>query len=143
MKKKRVYVDMDDTMCDFITEYRNRLLINPKIQYPQSQYGFFESLKPIQGALEGIKELDKYYDVWILTKPSVKNPWCYTGKRIWVENHLGIEWCDKLILSPDKSLLKGDYLIDDVIHEGFEGEHLHFGRDFLTWEEILIYLIYK
>ena len=36
--------------------------------------------------------------------------------------------CDRLILCPDKSLLKGDVLIDDTPWPGFEGQQLLFSR---------------
>ena len=140
MKRKIIYVDMDDTLCDFMTEYRRGLITNPANQYPQSVYGFWEKLKPLKGAIAAINKLAEDHEVWILTKPSYMNPLCYTGKRVWVENHLGLEWCNRLILSPDKSLFKGDYLIDDMWHAGFEGYQIHFGTsNFLTWESVLRY----
>jgi 5'(3')-deoxyribonucleotidase len=137
----RIYVDMDDTLCDFLKMAEINLQRNPSIKYPQSQYGFFTSLPPIYGAIHGYKELEEMgYDVWILTRPSVKNPLCYTEKRVWVENWLGLETCDKLILCPDKALLKGDYLIDDQPWDGFEGTQLLFGSDeFLNWQVIIKY----
>ena len=110
---KTAYVDMDQVLCDFVGRFQIEFAKNPDIKYPQATYGFWESLEPIPGGIEGINVLKEHYDTYILTKPSYLNPWCYTGKRVWVENHLGIDWCDRLIISPNKSLLKGDYLIDD------------------------------
>ncbi len=50
-----------------------------------------------------------------------------------VENHLGFEFTHNLILTTNKGLLKGDYLIDDYVagrgQENFEGELIHFGSD--------------
>ncbi len=132
---------MDDTLCNFTKKHKECQTIDCK--YPQSQYGFFTSLEPIENAIESYIELEKYYDVWILTRPSFKNPLCYTEKRIWVENYLGLERCSKLILSPDKSLLIGDYLIDDVVHPGFIGEHIHFATDkFPDWKHVLKYFLF-
>lgn len=51
---------------------------------------------------------------------------------------------NKLIISPNKGLNKGDYLIDDH-KEGrgqdrFEGTLMHFGsREFENWEHVLEY----
>lgn len=141
LNKEIIYVDMDQVLCDFYKGFLIELNKNPKQKYPQSAWGFFLNLEPIEGAIDGIKELATKYDVWILTRPSVLNPLCYTEKRVWVENHLGMEWCEKLILSPNKTLFKGKYLIDDVKWK-FDGEQLLFGSDkFPDWKSVLNYLM--
>lgn len=137
-----IYVDMDDTLCDFLGEYRKRKLENDTLTYPQSIHGFFTNLSPLEDAIESYKLLEKHFDVRILTAPSVMNPSCYTEKRLWVEQHLGMDACHKMIICPDKSLLKGEFLIDDSITKGqleFEGEFLRFGTDNITWKSIISY----
>ncbi len=139
---KRVYVDMDDVLCDYQEAKAAARAADPEMKYPQSTYGFFANLKPKKGAIAGFHELEKHYEVYILTAPSYLNPLCYTEKRVWVENHLGLDTVLRLIISPNKALLKGDYLIDDLVHPGFEGEHLHFGQArFPDWDAVLKYLI--
>lgn len=140
--KQIVYVDMDDTLCDFTGAYCVALDKNPGIIYPQSQFDFFRKLDPSPLALDAMEILtNRGYDVWILTRPSILNPSCYTEKRLWVEDHLGIEWCKKLIICPDKSLVKGDFLIDDHEWPGFEGEQILFGSpNFPDWSKVLKYL---
>jgi 5'-nucleotidase len=139
--KKRLFIDMDGVLCDYHSAFKKALIDNPKQLYPQSQWGFFISLNPIDGAIESFHELSKYYDVWILSKPSVKNLNCYSEKAHWVHNHLGKDIVQKLIFSCDKTLLKGDYLIDDYYWD-FDGEHIHFGTDkFPNWETVIKYLI--
>ncbi len=53
----------------------------------------------------------------------------------------------KLILSHNKGLLKGDFLIDDRTVNGvseFEGEHIHFGSEnFPNWESVIKYMLLK
>ena len=128
-----VYIDMDDVLCDFTKEAKKDLKANPGIQFPQSQYGFFTKLPPLTGAIEAVHALlaSAHYEPYILTAPSIYNPLCYTEKRVWVENHLGLEMVNRLIISPNKSLLKGDYLIDDNntgrFQDEFEGQLLQFG----------------
>ena len=65
------------------------------------------------------------FDVYILTAPSIRNPHCYSEKRILVEKWLGFGAVKKLIITPNKDLNKGDYLIDDNScgkgQENFEG----------------------
>lgn len=138
--KLKLYIDMDDTVCNF-TDSFNRLKTD-KNHYPQQAYGFFRNLEPIKDALYYISLLEEKYDIWFLTRPSVLNPLCYTEKREWIEKYFGIEKCHKLILSPDKSLLKGEYLIDDNYHN-FDGELLLFGKDYPNWESVYFYLINK
>jgi len=139
---KRIYVDMDDTICNFFGAAYLALKKEPGVKYPQSQYGFFTSLQEIPGAIDGMRKLAKTYSVWILTRPSVLNPLCYTEKRVWVEEHLGLDWCHKLILCPDKSLLKGDYLIDDCIWKDFEGEQIVYGSEaFPDWKAVMKYFV--
>lgn len=129
MKRIRIYVDMDDTMFDYkgaLVSARKRV---PTQHFPQAQMDFFRKLEPIDGAIQSVKSLAEHYDVWILSRPSHLNPLSYTEKRLCIEDHLGIEWCNRLILCPDKSLMRGDFLIDDVPWPDFEGTQILFGGD--------------
>lgn len=76
---------------------------------------WFDDLPVTPGAVEGIKELARYGDVWICTKPLEANRHCRDGKASWVRRHLGTEWETRLILAPDKSLVRGSVLLDDAI----------------------------
>jgi hypothetical protein len=145
LKSKIIYIDMDDTICDYSglwSIYKEKF---PGVQYPQSKFGFFSRLKPVEGALESISLLEKYYDVFILTRPSIKNLHSYSEKAEWVEKYLGEEYLEKLILCPDKSLVKGNFLIDDYDKNGqteFEGEFIKFKTEmFPNWESVVKYLI--
>lgn len=133
-----VYVDLDDTVADFTKAYNAK---KDTIQYPQAEYGFFENLELIPGSKAAITFLEYLgYDVWFLTAPSVKNPLCYTEKRNWVEKHFGMRMVRKLIISPNKSLLKGDYLIDDI-HWNFDGDLIRLGSGaFPDWYSVVEYL---
>lgn len=140
---KIVYIDMDDTLCDFSGAYLKALSNNPGIRYPQSQYRFFADLQPIDGAIETVSDLIRSdeYDPFILSAPSTRNPLSYAEKREWIEAHLGYGFCKRLILCAYKGLLKGDVLIDDNIEgkgqEYFEGELIHFGSDaFPDWAAV-------
>lgn len=145
--KKIVYVDLDGVLCNFFKAARKALQDNPTQRYPQSQWGFFLKLEEIPGAIEGFKKLQDHFDVWILTRPSIWNIGCYTEKAAWVLEHLGFDTLEKLILSCNKSLLKGDYLIDDMDGDGqpdFEGEWIRFGTSkFPDWKSVVEYLINK
>ena len=131
---------MDDVLCRFSKAHENDLKLNPEIKYPQSQYGFYQNLEPIEGAIEAVKVLinSKIYTPYILTAPSVMNPLSYTEKRVWIEQYFGINFVERLIICSNKGLLKGAYLIDDHAdgrgQEMFEGELIQFGsKPFLDW----------
>jgi len=145
--KKRLFVDLDGVMCDFRGAFDNYRKETPEQKYPQSKWGFFLKLEPIPGAIESFNLLKEHYDVWILTRPSFRNVNSYTEKAQWVWDYLGFDIVEKTIMCGDKSLLKGDILIDDDDKAGqpdFEGEWLHFGKeDFKDWKAITDYLIKK
>jgi 5'(3')-deoxyribonucleotidase len=145
--KKIVYVDMDGVLCDFLGASKKAIIENPSQKYPQSQWGFFLRLKEIPDAIESFKKLEDIYDVWILTRPSFQNVNCYTEKAQWVWDHLGFDVLKKTIMSPNKSLLKGDFLIDDMGGSGqeeFGGEWIHFKTEkFPDWNSVIKYLVDK
>lgn len=149
MTKKKIFLDLDNVMCDFKKSYNEWKEAHPEITYPQSQFGFFSNLEPIEGALDAFKELQKHYDVYILTRPSIYNLMCFTEKADWVKRHLGFEMLEKLIIMCNKSMVKGEnaYLIDDDVQAGqlnFEGEFIHFKTEkFPDWETVVKYLIKK
>jgi len=138
---------MDGVICDFYKAKEEALKRNPHNKFPQSEYGFFTNLEPIEGAISAIMWLmaSKDFEVYILTAPSILNPLCYTEKRVWIEKHFGMDLVRNMIISPNKGLSKGDILIDDnekgCGQDMFEGDFIHFGSNkFPNWNEILIYL---
>jgi 5'(3')-deoxyribonucleotidase len=146
-EKSIVYVDMDDVLCDFSGAYKEHLQLHPHIKFPQSTPGFFEGLLPIEGAIEATNFMrsTESFELYILTAPSTRNPLSYTEKRLWIENHFDYEFTERLIICPNKGLLRGDYLIDDNLHgkgqENFLGTVLHYGSPcFPSWRSILSYL---
>jgi len=146
-----VYVDMDDTACDFTAQMRLYNTMYPNYQYPQSIIGFFSSMKPMPGFLDAWKTLGEHYDMRFLSRPSPYNLGSYTEKAVWVRDNMGgIEVLEKLNLNPDKSIVGevGDYLIDDWDIHGqteFKGEFIHFGRQegCRNWKEVTDYLLKK
>ena len=130
-----VFIDMDDTLCDYTGAYLRAKNAYPGLQFPQSEPGFYLNLEPLAGAIEGFQHIWNLpgMEVYILTAPSVMNPHSYSEKRQWVERHLGLEVAYRLILSPNKGLLLGDILIDDNLsgkgQEYFQGAVYHFGSE--------------
>lgn len=141
---RRIYIDLDNTLCDFAAHYHAVRTEFPELKFPQSLPGFFTALKPMPGAVAAFQQLRALpaTTVFILTAPSVRNVHCYTEKRVWVEQHLGLDAAYRLIISPNKGLLLGDYLIDDLAEgkgqEYFSGELIHFGTvRYPDWATVL------
>jgi 5'(3')-deoxyribonucleotidase len=129
---------MDHVLCDYDGGFKAHQSKHPDVEFPQSQPGLYRSLQPMPGAIAAYKWLSAqpHLEVFILTAPSEMNPHCYTEKRIWVEEHLGLEAVNRLIISSHKDLNRGDYLIDDCAagrgQEYFDGELILFGSQDLT-----------
>lgn len=145
-KKQIIYIDMDKTLCDYRAGFSTHKEKHPKEVFPQSIPGLYLSLPPLPDAIETYQWLDEQekFEVYILTAPSVRNPHCYSEKRLWVERYLGINAAYKLIISPNKGLNKGDFLIDDNVsgkgQEDFEGVLIQYGsKDFPNWQRIKDY----
>ena len=96
------------------------------------------------GALEAFQLLSQWFDTYILSTPPWQNPDSWKEKREWVDFYLGHEAHKRLILSHNKHLNKGHFLIDDRLKNGaaeFEGELILFGSDpFPNWETTIDYL---
>ena len=144
-----VYVDMDNVMCDFNGAKKRALKENPGIEFPHSQVDFFRKLEPIYGVGDALKSfIDAGVDVYILTAPSTMNPMSYIEKMLWVRDHLGQFWVERLIISKHKHLNKGDILIDDMAsgcgQDKFEGELVQFGsKKFPNWATVKEYIFEK
>lgn len=141
LKKKIVYIDLDGVLAD----YEIKKIVTTESE--RNKKGFFESFEPINNAVWAFKVLNEYYDVYILSTAPWSNIHSWTEKRVWVEKHLGDLAYKKLILTHNKGLLKGNFIIDDRTVNGvseFEGEHIHFGTEsFPNWESVIKYLILK
>lgn len=148
---KILYIDMDGVLVDFMSgvakvdsavrdEYEDRYDEIP---------GVFALMEPIPGAIDAYHRLSQAFDVYILSTAPWDNPSAWQHKIEWVHDNLGVEEGSaaykRLILSHNKHLNAGDYLIDDRTANGaadFRGEHIQFGTDeFPDWEAVLGYLL--
>lgn len=76
--------------------------------------GFFRSMEPVPGALEGVRVLVRMgHDVRICSKPLDEHPACTEEKRAWVREHLGPEWEAQALIVKVKSRYPAHALIDD------------------------------
>ena len=147
MTKKILYFDMDNVLVNFqsgldqlseevLQRYEGQLDNIPNV---------FSLMKPLDGALEAYTILASTYDSYILSTAPWGNISSWSDKAAWVQTHLGDTAEKRLILSHNKNLNIGDYLIDDRTANGaaqFMGEHIHFGSaKFPNWKSVLNYLL--
>lgn len=145
-RMKRVFIDMDNVLVDFQSgldqtseedkaKYAGRLDEIP---------GLFGKMKPMEGAIEAVHELQKNYDLFILSTAPWKNPSAWSDKVEWVTKYLDDVFHKRMVITHRKDLCKGDYLIDDRGKNGaneFEGEWIEFGSEkFPDWASVLDYL---
>jgi 5'(3')-deoxyribonucleotidase len=130
-KAKILFLDMDDTLADFVGELKSRGL-NPKDPTPMYEPGFFRDLKPIKGSLSAVRSLIKMgFDVQILTQPVAESPHSYAEKVQWIGMWFP-ELLSKINMVQNKGLVKGHYLVDDnrfkwcAAFEANGGNFIHF-----------------
>lgn len=148
MKKKIVYVDMDNVLVNFQSgvdatpievqkEYEGHLDDVP---------GIFSKMKPNEEMVDLFNKLsdDARYDVYILSTSPWDNPTAASEKVQWVKKYIPKAY-KRVILSHHKHLNIGDYLIDDRTHNGageFGGELIQYmSEKFPTVKSIENYLI--
>lgn len=137
----KILIDMDGVLCDYQTKFVEWRFKYPEIKFPQADIRFWQELEPMLGAIDAVRSIMKYHEVYFATAPSYLNAMCYTGKRMWIETYFGLEACKNLILCHDKSMLKGDVLIDDNLYtngqDQFEGAVILHDN----WEQTLKMLV--
>ena len=170
----RILVDMDGVIADYDGEflkrwrerYPNRYYVPFKERntfyiidsYPEElkplaveillEPTFFRDMMPMDGAKEALFEMEQMgHEVFICSSPLSTYKNCVLEKYEWVEKVLGPDWVRRIILTKDKTLVKGDYLIDDKpdisgVENSPNWEHILYDRPYnrnvkkrrLTWE---------
>ena len=119
-----------------------------------SQPGFYRDLPAIPGGREALHAmLELGWDVHVCTAPIEQYQNCVAEKFAWVERHLGRDWCRRIVLTSDKTVVHGDWLLDDKVdivgcraptwrHALFDSAHnrgvAHPHRiDWRNWREVL------
>lgn len=124
--KKIVLCDMDGVLADFDGAVTTPGDDPPEMFVP----GFFRNLKPMPGAIEGIRALiaNPKLKVYIATKHTTKTDNSPSEKVAWIREHLP-ELLKKMFIVTDKLMLRGDYLIDDDKRwKDFKGEFIWFDK---------------
>lgn len=145
MKKKRIAIDVDWVMAKLLhkwLEYYNILFdeelttedilewsivdfVKPEAEEVMLNIlnlpDFYRDLAIRSTAAESIKELDKYYEILIVTDYFTKES--FKAKYDWLREYLPFIKRENLVFTGNKSLILADYLIDDGVHnlETFKG----------------------
>lgn len=141
-----VYFDLDGVIVDLVKEANKEWLnggseiyddLGDLIDHSET---VFKNAVPIDGAIDAMNEIIEsgLYDVYILSTPAWSNVVSWGQKREWVEKYLP-KLFKKIILTHNKDLLVGHYLIDDRLKNGaenFQGVHIHFGQDGIGWPQV-------
>lgn len=132
----RVLVDLDGVVVDWTAQFEGDLALHypeytfetlrefstpthlsqehqDAINWVKNRIGFYRDMRAIPGAIDAVMEMAQYHDVWFCSSPEVFNPSCESDKKTWLRLYLGDEWAKRLILTKDKTLVRGDILIDD------------------------------
>ncbi len=76
--------------------------------------GFFLNLEPIPGAIEALEKMLLHgHDPRICTAPKKVFEHCVAEKFAWVKKYLGQRFVERIVMTRDKTLVHGDFLIDD------------------------------
>lgn len=149
MKNKIVYIDMDNVLVNFKSALDIFETTNPEIlkEYAGKEDeipNVFSMMLPMKGAIESYKFLATNFDTYILSTAPWENPTAWSDKLNWVKDNLGELAYKRLILSHNKHLNKGNFLIDDREKNGadkFEGEFIKFGSPkYPDWEAVIQYM---
>lgn len=88
--------------------------LKEKIESITTESGFFASLPPVKGGINAIEEMVFLgLRVFICTSAIYKNKNCLTEKKLWIKKYLGEDLARFAIFTKDKTIVKGNYLIDD------------------------------
>ena len=133
----RIFIDLDGVVADFDKACAGKDPVIFKMLKDT-----YVNLEPIEGAINAVRTLiSSGYDVWFATKIPSYNTSAAAEKLFWVSARIP-EMVVKTIITPNKGLLVGDYLIDDRPHkahcEDFKGTLIHFGSVlYPNWESVL------
>lgn len=100
--------DIRGTKLHMIVPEEHRKVVH---QYPH-QKDFFRDLPVIEHAKEMVEELHNRFEVYIASA-AMEFPYSLAHKNDWLDQHFPFIHWKRRIFCGDKSVLKGDVLIDD------------------------------
>lgn len=99
--------------------------------------------KPMSSMVKAYRYLLEHYSIYIVAAAPTNDTDYAKRMQEWTFENLGVAAYNRLILTNQKNLLYGDYLIDALETNGsqdFMSTRIDFGSDtFKTWEEVIEY----
>ncbi len=132
VQKLKPYIKIEDRNTFYASDQYTDLKDQVFAKKAPRQPGFYENLLPMDGAVNGMREIIKLpnVEIIILTSPMSNHPTCAQEKLSWIKTHFGRYLVDKVIIAKDKTRIKANFLIDDkpIItgSEKPEWEHIMF-----------------
>jgi 5'(3')-deoxyribonucleotidase len=143
---KRILVDMDGVLVDIYARFfklheietGQRLTVNDvagllEAEAFQNQRkwvsapGFFRNLPVMHGSREGLKHLNDYYKI-ILVSLATEFPYCLTDKQLWLHDNFPFIGWQQIVFCGDKNIIDADIMIDDHLKnlDHFKGQTIMF-----------------
>jgi 5'(3')-deoxyribonucleotidase len=167
---ERLIVDMDDVMADatgqFINYYErefgvriDRSVLNGKGEgegFPDNHSAiarfpyradFFRTMAVNENCCEVMEKLNQKYELFIVSA-AMEFPQSLSEKLEWLKEHFPFLSWRQIVFCGNKSVIHGDYMIDDLAHnlERFNGEkffftaphnvHLNHFKRLNNWKEV-------
>lgn len=172
--RMNILIDIDNTLAEFDAGFlkvwrqlypdemyvplEKRTTFHPHKDYPEQFHqkihdichakNFILNLEPVSGGIDAVRAfLEAGHDVRFCTSYLFNYKFCVVEKYAWIEKHFGIDFIEKIIITRDKTLIRGDILIDDkpeisgIVEPSWE--HILYDRPFnrqidskrrLTWQ---------
>ncbi len=126
---KRHFIELEDRRSFYTTsQYPAKWW--PQMWKIMTNEGFFANMEPLEGSIKSIKKMARSgYEIYFCSAPLIQNPYCASEKYAWIKKQLGRKWEKRLILSSDKTLVQGNFLIDD--RDKIKGDHKP------SWEHLI------
>jgi 5'-nucleotidase len=130
-----VYYELADRTTFYVHEQYGPKL-HAKVRAITSEMGFFRNLPPVEDGIAVLVQLVEWgHDVVICTSPMSSTQTCHQEKFDWVLEHLGPQFARNMMIVKDKTMVRGDFLIDD--RPEFKGKYEP------VWEHILFHQPYN
>ena len=101
-------------ITDFYLEnLSNKEGYSDRVSQVWNSNNFFYNLNPLPGALEAIEKIKQKADVAICTSFPEDIEFAVHEKYKWVRDNLNEDWLKRLIITQDKTRVRGNILIDD------------------------------